>query len=210
MKFDDALKLVLVAEGGRKLTNIPGDAGGLTYCGIALNRNPQWYGWGIFLRYAERISTDRPAGYADMRQEDKLRWFSDNLNLARWQETTELNHLDDAVRAFYKGAFWNICKCDELGELIRYPLFSCAVNCGITAAGKIFQRAIASPEVKCDGNIGPITVIYAKLCNQTALLARFYAEWQKYYTDIVARNPSFAKFAKGWENRIFNVKSDNK
>lgn len=33
-------------EGGDKLTNTPGDRGGMTYAGISRKKNPQWVGWG--------------------------------------------------------------------------------------------------------------------------------------------------------------------
>lgn len=39
--FERALK----AEGGYQLHQVEGDTGGLTYAGIARNKNPQWPGW---------------------------------------------------------------------------------------------------------------------------------------------------------------------
>lgn len=38
-------RMIVVDEGGYKLTDIPGDLGGLTYAGIARKMNPQWAGW---------------------------------------------------------------------------------------------------------------------------------------------------------------------
>jgi lysozyme family protein len=43
--FNPAFEKMLHDEGGMKLTNIPGDRGGMTYAGIARNANPQWAGW---------------------------------------------------------------------------------------------------------------------------------------------------------------------
>lgn len=45
MSFDAAFEEVLTDEGGYKLTDIPGDAGGQTYAGIARRPNPDWIGW---------------------------------------------------------------------------------------------------------------------------------------------------------------------
>jgi lysozyme family protein len=45
--FDPAFQKVLHDEGGFKLTNIPGDRGGMTYAGIARNSNPDWPGWNL-------------------------------------------------------------------------------------------------------------------------------------------------------------------
>ena len=42
-----ARDLVIESEGGYKLTNIPGDAGGQTYAGIARVPNPNWEGWAL-------------------------------------------------------------------------------------------------------------------------------------------------------------------
>jgi lysozyme family protein len=43
--FAKAFERALLAEGGYKLHNVAGDTGGLTYAGIARNKNPQWPGW---------------------------------------------------------------------------------------------------------------------------------------------------------------------
>lgn len=43
--FLNAFERAIVAEGGYKLHDVPGDTGGLTYAGIARRKNPQWPGW---------------------------------------------------------------------------------------------------------------------------------------------------------------------
>ena len=45
--FNPAFQKVLHDEGGFKLTDIPGDRGGMTYAGIARNANPDWPGWNL-------------------------------------------------------------------------------------------------------------------------------------------------------------------
>lgn len=45
--FNPAFQKVLRDEGGFKLTDIPGDRGGMTYAGIARNANPDWPGWNL-------------------------------------------------------------------------------------------------------------------------------------------------------------------
>jgi lysozyme family protein len=45
--FNPAFQKVLRDEGGFKLTDIPGDRGGMTYAGIARNANPDWLGWNL-------------------------------------------------------------------------------------------------------------------------------------------------------------------
>jgi lysozyme family protein len=43
--FAPAFEKVIADEGGYKLTDIPGDRGGMTYAGIARKPNPNWTGW---------------------------------------------------------------------------------------------------------------------------------------------------------------------
>lgn len=43
--FLSAFERAIVAEGGYTLHNVKGDTGGVTYAGIARNKNPQWPGW---------------------------------------------------------------------------------------------------------------------------------------------------------------------
>ncbi len=43
--FLPAFERMLANEGGYKLHKVAGDTGGLTYAGIARNKNPHWPGW---------------------------------------------------------------------------------------------------------------------------------------------------------------------
>ncbi len=43
--FEPCFQEVIHDEGGFKLTNIKGDAGGLTYAGISRRFHPEWPGW---------------------------------------------------------------------------------------------------------------------------------------------------------------------
>ncbi len=43
--FLPAFERAILAEGGYTLHQVEGDTGGLTYAGIARNKNPQWPGW---------------------------------------------------------------------------------------------------------------------------------------------------------------------
>lgn len=43
--FLPAYERMILNEGGYKLHDVPGDAGGQTYAGIARNMNPSWAGW---------------------------------------------------------------------------------------------------------------------------------------------------------------------
>jgi len=45
--FDAAFEKMIVDEGGYVLHTVPGDTGGMTYAGIARNKNPNWPGWNL-------------------------------------------------------------------------------------------------------------------------------------------------------------------
>jgi lysozyme family protein len=45
--FEPAFEQMIKDEGGYVLHEIPGDTGGVTYAGIARNKNPQWSGWAL-------------------------------------------------------------------------------------------------------------------------------------------------------------------
>jgi lysozyme family protein len=45
--FEQAFEKMIADEGGYVLHTIPGDTGGMTYAGIARNKNPQWGGWNL-------------------------------------------------------------------------------------------------------------------------------------------------------------------
>ena len=46
------------------------------------------------------------------------------------------------VQGIYKGKYWDSCRCDELPNLWRYPVFSCSVNCGSKIAVQILQKCV--------------------------------------------------------------------
>ena len=46
-QFEQAFELMIKDEGGYVLHNVEGDTGGMTYAGIARNKNPQWQGWAL-------------------------------------------------------------------------------------------------------------------------------------------------------------------
>jgi lysozyme family protein len=50
MSFESAFDKMIQDEGGYVLHKVKGDTGGLTYAGIARNKNPHWLGWGFIDR----------------------------------------------------------------------------------------------------------------------------------------------------------------
>ncbi len=182
MQFEKALKLVGLAEGG--YSNNPLDAGGETICGIARNANPDWDGWKMIDLWKSRGVKNKDL--------DKLA-KNDPQFMA-------------LVKALYRGKYWNKAQCPYVPELLKYPMFSCAVNCGYNVAIRLLQRAAG---VKDDGIFGKITRTTCNSLPPRQLCETFYTKWKDYYQAIVRNKPSQQVFLKGWLNRVDNVKKDN-
>lgn len=182
MQFEQALKLVGLAEGG--YSNNPLDSGGETICGIARNANPDWAGWKMIDLWKTRGVTGK--------------------NLDKIAKSDP--HFMELVDALYRGKYWNRAQCPYVPELLKYPMFSCAVNCGYKVAIVLLQRAAG---VKDDGIFGKITRSTCNSLPPRQLCETFYTKWKDYYRAIVRNKPSQQVFLKGWLNRVDNVKKDN-
>lgn len=178
MKFEKAFELVVGAEG--KYSNDPNDRGNWT-TGII--------GKGELLGTKYGIAAH----------------VYGNGLLAIGKTIKDLT-LDDA-RAIYKRDYWDVLHLDEMPEIYRYPLFSCAVNCGCGRAAQLFQRVL---NVIVDGKIGARTIKAAtEFMDSERLLDDFLHEWDSYYDSLVAKDPSKARYINGWHNRIKEVKRNN-
>lgn len=182
MRFEQAFRLVGVAEGG--YVNDPTDLGGETCMGISRKHHPYSEIWKYIDKWKERGMTP--------------------YEINKMAKSTP--EFMDFVKAIYRGAYYNPCKCPELKSLYRFPLFSCAVNIGVKNASKLFQRALG---VKDDGIIGKQSINKAYISSPKIVLEKFYANWEWYYDQVVSKRPEQAKFRKGWHNRIEQVKKDN-
>lgn len=179
--FDKVMK----SEGGFVLTNIPGDAGGLTYAGIARVPNPSWEGWAVideYLQHSEFKADGKPVTLP--------------LPIAAI--------LEPKVLSFYKAAIWDKVKGDDLPAGIDYLVFDFAVNAGPSQSAKTLQRAVG---VVADGAIGPGTLAAVKAKDPKELVVEFGKQKEAFYHAIVERRPDNAKFIKGWLNRVAHVES---
>ncbi len=184
MNFDKAFELVIVAEGG--YVNDPKDSGGETILGISRKAHPTWSGWKYIDKYKERGHDSK-----------SITQLAKEPNGEVWP----------LVKALYRGAYWDACRCDELPDLHRYPLFSCAVNCGAWRAAIFYQRALGMPD---DGVIGVNTTKAARRYrDQDGVLREFLDTWTNFYDQVVAKRPDQARFLKGWKNRIKEAERNN-
>lgn len=113
----------------------------------------------------------------------------------------------DQAADIYRIDYWDKCKCDKLPEQLRYPVFSCAVNCGTTTAAKILQRTVLAI---IDGVIGSATIKAARTYRDiNGLVEEFFYCWRQHYEKVVEQDESQRCFLKGWINRVKEVERIN-
>jgi len=101
----------------------------------------------------------------------------------------------DHAKLIYKRDYWDAVDAESIPGVARLMVFDCAVNCGLTAAKKILQRAVGA---KDDGVIGPKT--RAAISATPDIEQRFAGFWLQYYTDL----KNFDVYGKGWVRRVAN------
>lgn len=94
----------------------------------------------------------------------------------------------------YRAAFWNACRCGNMGAL-GLQIFDAAVNCGPREAAVFLQTVVGTVEV--DGQIGPLTVAAVNNTDPLALNAKLFIKRESYY----ATRPTARYFERGWDRR---------
>lgn len=59
---------------------------------------------------------------------------------------------------------------------------------------------------KVDGSVGVRTITVLNAANQKDLFDRVFAARKKYFEDVIAKDPTQAKFRNGWLNRLNDFK----
>lgn len=101
----------------------------------------------------------------------------------------------DFAKAIYQRLYWNAAQCDKMPSAIAFQVFDAAVNHGVSQAVKLLQRALG---VDADGVIGTQTTTKLALTPVCALVLRFNAEREEFYTGL----GTWAAFGKGWSRRV--------
>lgn len=174
--FKEAYRITMQNEGG--YANDPLDRGGETWRGITRTFWPQWRGWAI----VDKIKLANP----------------DNLNQALANDI----ELDAQILQFYKRNYWDVIKLDSIkSQQVANQLFDIAVNMGVGRASKFLQSAIV-PAVLVDSIIGPVTLTGANEMEPKVLYDAINNLRAQKYNQIIAANPSQARFRKSWFSRI--------
>ena len=172
---NQTIYLAVLAAEGIEDENVPGDHGGETFCGIDAASNPNWPGW-IQVHADVAASKDPTANASTMAM----------------------------VQAFYANlwAEWDI---DYLPEILQGPVFGGAVNMGSNRIVTWLQQAVCDlgQTVTIDGCMGPVTLAaISKIPSPDALADKLWILRAKFYVAIVNKDPTQAKFLRGWLNRL--------
>jgi len=191
MNFSKAVDLVLKAEGG--YSNVPEDTGGETFRGITRKGYPTLSFWPAIDKIT-KVLGKYPTKFADQ--------IKYNASVDSQMGNTGFNE----IQQVYLAQYWNKCKCENLPNTHRYPLFDCAVNCGVGQASKFYQRAVG---VADDGAIGPKTIAAATAASEKVVLGGFFERWVEFYHNIVKNKPNQEKFLDGWLKRVRHAQANN-
>ncbi len=108
----------------------------------------------------------------------------------------------DAV-AIYKAEYWDKILGDQISSYkVAFAIFDQAVNRGVSAAVKSAQRVLGVQET---GVMGPVTLKKINETSEGTFLARFLADAEKFYRDLVASRPKDQKFLNGWLKRVQSI-----
>lgn len=184
--FQQAFNRTILFEGG--YSNDPNDFGKETIFGISRVYHPGWEGW-------NRVNALKALSYtAKQIEEDDI--------------------VGSGIEQFYRDQYWNPILGNSISDQsIANELFDCAVNMGIGRAITFLQKGLNVlnrnqkdyPNISEDGHIGPKTLstldIYLKK-NDGYLLKVMMILRGACYIDIMEKNETQEKFAKGWLNRV--------
>ena len=101
----------------------------------------------------------------------------------------------DFAKSVYRKKYWDACRCDQMPDQLRYPLFDGAVNSGPGQSTKWLQVALG---VKTDGAIGPVTQQAANNCFPAIVRQKMVGNRLRFMTEL----KNWPSFSKGWSRRI--------
>lgn len=101
----------------------------------------------------------------------------------------------DFAKSVYRKKYWDACRCDQMPDPIRYPLFDAAVNSGPGQAIKWLQLAVG---VKADGVIGPITQQSVNMAAPQIVRQKMVGARLRFMTE----RANWPTFSRGWSRRV--------
>jgi len=116
----------------------------------------------------------------------------------------DIKNLDwEGAKAIYYNHYWLAGSCDKLPGRVGALHFDGCVNNGVKRAGQFLQRAV---NVADDGIVGSGTVAAVNREDPFVVCRDICDQRTQYYKNIVANNPSQAKYLNGWLRRISEMR----
>jgi lysozyme family protein len=114
-----------------------------------------------------------------------------------------MENLTPEKASFVLLKYWQGCKADLINnQSVANLLVDYYYNSGAVAIQKV-QGLLG---LKVDGIVGDKTISAINASDQKLLFAQLWNVREKYYQGIVHNKPTFAKFLKGWLNRLNDYK----
>nr|WP_315062105.1 putative peptidoglycan-binding domain-containing protein [uncultured Campylobacter sp.] len=154
---------------------------GWTFMGIYQDAHPHWKGW------YEILGAVALGG--NIEKISRALYSSENLRAQ--------------VRAFYKEAYWDRMRLDEVQSQIKgNEMFIFAVNVGIKPAVRVAQQLVG---VVNDGIVGDQTIAAINRFDEERFDKQFDQAELQYYNGLIEKNQKFRIYANGWRNRALAV-----
>lgn len=110
----------------------------------------------------------------------------------------------EEAREIYFANWWLPLRCNEIKhDRIAQKYLDTCVNVGKSAGTKILQKAVTAAGIMAmpDGIIGPRTLAAVNSIDPVALIVQMRYYQADYYRYLIRRNPTLAKFERGWMKR---------
>lgn len=101
----------------------------------------------------------------------------------------------EVAETIYRAEYWDLCRCDELPDGIKFDVFDASVLSGVTQAIKWLQRSVG---VVDDGAIGPVTVKACKELTCATILLKFNGQRLLFMAGL----SNWDANSEGWVKRI--------
>jgi lysozyme family protein len=121
----------------------------------------------------------------------------------------------DKAQLLYFKKFWVEPCVERLPGPVAVAAFDFAVNAGPRQAVKCLQdahNALCSPDLICDGALGPRTIrAVEEFCSRPygaeRLADKYLFRRIGFYQDLVGKRPQFLKYLRGWTNRVLALEN---
>lgn len=102
-----------------------------------------------------------------------------------------------------KADYWDAVRADEIAN---QSVANIIVDFVFNSGRSVIKRIQKIVNVVPDGIFGKITLAAINNANQEELFYKIKASRREFYDEIISRNPSKAKFKRGWYNRLNHFK----